>query len=66
MTQQNAEPDPSHNIVSSVFEDFLAALSSKAIVEEKIIEQLRSALLDKQDLSAEAIRRALFLEESPQ
>jgi hypothetical protein len=66
MAKKNPGHEPSHSIVSSVFEDFLATLSGRGVVEDKVIKRLHSALLDKRDLSAEAIRRALFSEEPSQ
>ena len=63
MPKKNADVEPPHDIVSSVFEDFLAALSNKAIAEQRVIERLRSALLEEHDLSVETIRHALFPEE---
>lgn len=55
-----------HNIVVSVFEDFIAVLESKSIVDNAAIDRLRSTLLEQQELSADAVRRALLWEDSSQ
>lgn len=52
-----------HNIVFSVFEDFIAVLGSKGIVDNTAIERLRSTLLEEQELTADALRRALLWED---
>jgi hypothetical protein len=52
-----------NNVVITVFEDFITALSADSSIEPAGVARLKAALLVQQDLSPEAIRQALFSED---
>lgn len=50
-------------VVSAVFESFVDGLRSDTLLDPGIAERFGSALLEKPELSADAVRRVLFPEE---
>jgi hypothetical protein len=56
-------PGAENSVVNTVFEDFINALTTDKTIDPTRITRLKSALLVQRDLSADAIRQALFYED---
>jgi hypothetical protein len=62
MAKQKPVTQAQQGIVSSVFNNFLASLRTDPAIDASIAERLRVVLLEDQALSADAIRKALFVD----
>ena len=49
-------------VIDQVVDDFLSQLASDSSVPPAVIARLRAALVEKKDISSDALREALFTE----
>ena len=63
MPRKEIKAEPKQGVVSTVFEDFVTALRNDPAIDPEVVNRLNSVLLKGQDLSVDALRRALFIEE---
>ena len=66
MPKPKAEKRLADGIVSTVFHDFIEALSSDPTVPGDVPERLRTVFLEDRDLSVDAIRKAALDDASGQ
>lgn len=63
MAKKSTSAEPQPPVVVAVFEDLIKRLQADPAVDAAVIARLRTALVDDQETSPEALRSALFSEE---
>ncbi len=63
MTKKCPAGEPQPPVVLAVFEDFINRLQTDSSMDSCVIARLRQTLVDDQEISAEALRKALFSDE---
>lgn len=63
MTDTNKVTQLGPGVVRTVFEDFISRLSKDPLIDSSVVEQLRVALVEQGESSADKLRKALFTEE---
>ena len=63
MASKDMSMEPQPPVVVAVFEELVERLKAEPSIDAAVIERLRDALLNRQETSADALRRALFSEE---
>jgi len=63
MTKEKSPGKKEHSVVTTVFEDFLTTLENDSAVEKSVVQRLRRTLIENRDLSSDALKQALFVEE---
>jgi hypothetical protein len=63
MAKKTIAREPQPPLVVAVFEDLVRRLESDSSIDAAVVRRLREALLQDQDVSAEALKAALFAEE---
>jgi hypothetical protein len=63
MAKKTTAREPQPPLVVAVFEDLVRRLESDSSIDAAVVRRLREALLQDQDVSAEALKAALFAEE---
>ena len=63
VSPQHTPPEAFQGVVQTVFRDFVERLQQSKEIEPVVIERVRQVLLEKGNLSVEALRSALFPDE---
>jgi hypothetical protein len=55
--------EPQHDLITQVFEDFLARLAKDGSTGVSVVNRLRETLIDQEEFTASSLRDALFKED---